>query len=177
MTVDKNTYLIELSESNRTSFGRIDFRDQVEEQQVFSAIWELESQVNNGGFAQYFTSADGHTANFAPEALRRIGANNCSDIVSRALHAVSPDLLPDDQPTREKIIDELDKKPKRRWSPWIRSSLPTLTTSQSCCLNMCTQTHRCLVTFLPSNPPNKAVNRDAQTAGFASYLDASQLHY
>lgn len=110
MTLDKNACLIELSESNRTSFGRIDFRDQVEEQQVFSAIWELEGQVNNGGFAQYFTSADGHTANFAPEALRRVGANNFADIVARAFYAVSPSPLPDDQLSRQEIIDGIDEK-------------------------------------------------------------------
>jgi hypothetical protein len=108
--VDKNTYLIELSESDRTSFGRIDFRDQIEEQQVFSAIWELESQVNNGGFAQYFTSADGHTAHFAPTALRRVGANRCADVVTRALHAVSSGPLPDEQLAREQIINALDQE-------------------------------------------------------------------
>jgi hypothetical protein len=34
---------IELSESDRAHFGRVDFKEQPEEQQVFSAIWELES--------------------------------------------------------------------------------------------------------------------------------------
>ena len=43
--MDKNAFLIELSESDRTDLGRVDFGEQSEEQQVFSAIWELESQV------------------------------------------------------------------------------------------------------------------------------------
>jgi DNA replication initiation complex subunit (GINS family) len=87
----------------------MDFQEQIEEQQVFSAIWELESQVNNGGFAQYFTSADGHTANFAAAALQRIGANRCADIVTRALRSVTGSLLPDDQSSREQIVNGLDE--------------------------------------------------------------------
>lgn len=107
--MDKNTFLIELSESHRTHFGRVDFNEQPEEQQVFSAIWELESQVNNGGFAQYFSSVDGYTANFAPSALRRIGAAKCADIVARALSIVSSDTLPEDQASRERLIDVVDR--------------------------------------------------------------------
>jgi hypothetical protein len=106
--MDKNAFLIELSESDRTDFGRVDFNDQSEEQQVFSSIWELESQVNNGGFAQYFQSADGHTANFAPTALRAIGAVKCAEIVGRALAVVAADGLPDSHSAREELIEALD---------------------------------------------------------------------
>jgi hypothetical protein len=107
--MNKNSYLVKLSESDRTSFGRIDFHEQSQEQQVFSAIWELEGQVNNGGFAQYFTSADGYTANFAAVALQRIGANKCANIVARALRTVTSGPLPDGQTTREQIIDNLNQ--------------------------------------------------------------------
>jgi hypothetical protein len=106
--MDKNAFLIELSESDRTDFGRVDFSDQSEDHQVFSAIWELESQVNNGGFAQYFQNADGHTANAAPSALRTIGALTCADIVGRALAVVAADGLPDDQSAREQLVEALD---------------------------------------------------------------------
>jgi hypothetical protein len=41
--MDKNAFLIGLSESDRTDFGRTDFGEHSEEQRVFSAIWELES--------------------------------------------------------------------------------------------------------------------------------------
>jgi hypothetical protein len=36
--MDKNGFLIDLSESERTDFGRIDFAKQPEVQQVFSAL-------------------------------------------------------------------------------------------------------------------------------------------
>src|SRR5207249_833142 len=110
--MDRNAFLIALSESDRTLLARVEFVEQPREQQVFSAIWAMESQVNNGGFAQYFSGADGHTANFAATALRLIGADRCADIVSRALRAVAADALPEDQPTRERLVDALDARAK-----------------------------------------------------------------
>lgn len=65
--MDKNYYLIELSESPKTDFGKRDFADQRDEQQVFSAIWELESQVNGGGFRGYL----GNVGNQAPTGSKQ----------------------------------------------------------------------------------------------------------
>lgn len=105
--MDKNGFLISLSESEQTDFGRVDFDEQSQPQKVFSAIWALESQVNNGGFAQYFESSDGETANFAPTALRAIEAHKCADIVQRALRAVSTDPLPASADDRERVLSGL----------------------------------------------------------------------
>ena len=87
--MDKNSYLIDLSESDRTDFGRVDFSAQGYEQRVFSAIWALESQVNNGGFIQFFDNEDPLVVSFAPDALRAIGADRCAEIVGRAV-ALAP---------------------------------------------------------------------------------------
>ncbi len=83
--MNKNHYLIKLSESERTQFGRVNFEIQSDEQRIFSAIWALESQVNNGGFTQYFDNEDSDIVLFSPIALRAIGAINCATIVDRAL--------------------------------------------------------------------------------------------
>lgn len=105
--MDKNEFLIRLSDSDRTQLHSVDFRGLSAEQQVFSAIWALESQVNSGGFEHYFTY-DGDTAEAALAALRRIGAHACADIVARALRTVSPRPLPDDQSARTRLLGELD---------------------------------------------------------------------
>jgi hypothetical protein len=86
--MDKNRFLIDLAESHRTDFGRVSFADQSEEQKVFSSIWVLESEVNNGGFIQYFENDRGETAYFAPNALKRIGAVKCAEIVECAIDVV-----------------------------------------------------------------------------------------
>jgi len=122
--MDKNAILIELSESVRTDSGRVAFASQRPEQRVFSAIWALESQVNNGGFAQYFVSHDGDTAHVAPSALREVGAARCAEIVTRALEIVVPGgSLPADQSRREKLVERW-----RNSKRWTTSSSHILTT-------------------------------------------------
>ena len=66
--MDKNSFLINLSESIRTDFGRVEFEKQSPVQKVFSAIWALESEVNSGGFSHYLASSEAETAPFAPTA-------------------------------------------------------------------------------------------------------------
>jgi hypothetical protein len=105
--VDKNTYLIELSESPRTSFGREPFRVQSEAQRVFTTIFGLQSEVNSGGFGQYFAGSEGETASFAPAAMRMIGAERCANITERALRVVSSGPLPDDRNARNELLDAL----------------------------------------------------------------------
>ena len=107
LTMDKNRYLIELSESPKTDFGKRDFAEQSHEQRVFSAIWELESLVNNGGFQGYFGNA-AETARFAPTALRAIGAQQCAAIVEEAL-ALVPASLPTEHAACWKAMHSLPK--------------------------------------------------------------------
>jgi hypothetical protein len=50
---EKNSILIQLAASYRTAYGREEpFAKQTLPQKVFSAIWVLEAEVNNGGFSQ-----------------------------------------------------------------------------------------------------------------------------
>lgn len=102
--MDKNKFLVDLSESKRTDFGKVDFAKQSEEQRVFSAVWTLESEVNNGGLIQYFENDGGETVNFAGAALKRIGANQCAGIVERAIRAVCADAVPSDAHGWEVLI-------------------------------------------------------------------------
>jgi hypothetical protein len=47
--VDKSRILIQLSESSRSQHGKVAYDEQSKPPQVFSAVWGLEAQVNNGG--------------------------------------------------------------------------------------------------------------------------------
>jgi hypothetical protein len=58
-------------------------------QQTFKMVWELEAEVNNGGFDQYFLNSSGRNAPRVEAALRAIGASQCADIAARALEIVS----------------------------------------------------------------------------------------
>jgi hypothetical protein len=114
--MNKDHFLIALSESKQTNFGRIDFSAQPEAQKVFSAMWELESQVNNGGFEQYFRNSDADIITYAPEALRAVGALSCAGVVSRAIEVIAP--LPLTLEGRRDALDALD--------PTQRNQLATL---------------------------------------------------
>lgn len=92
--MDKNHALIKLSESDRTKFGKEDFCLQSFPQKVFSAIWAAESEINNGGFAQYFQNCSCETAGFIVEALETVGAPKTAEICRRAITIAFPDGLP-----------------------------------------------------------------------------------
>jgi uncharacterized protein DUF4375 len=62
MTIDKqemNRRLIKLSESPSSRFWRVEYQDLSTPERVFLLIWEFESEVNNGGFYQYFHNSSG----------------------------------------------------------------------------------------------------------------------
>ena len=80
----KNEILIGLSESERTKVGKEDFALQSLPQKVFSTVWAVESEVNNGGFSQYFLNSSAETAPFVAEALDTIGAPKIAQICRRA---------------------------------------------------------------------------------------------
>jgi len=90
----KNHILILLSSSEKTSFGKEDFASQTLPQKVFSAIWEVESEVNNGGFSQYFLNSSSESASFVVEALEILGAPKTAHICKRAIDTAFPDGLP-----------------------------------------------------------------------------------
>jgi hypothetical protein len=92
--MDKNCILIELSSSEQTDFGKKAFLDQSLPQKVFSAIWAVESEVNSGGFSQYFWNESCETVPFIVEALEAIGAPRTADICRRAIATVFPAGLP-----------------------------------------------------------------------------------
>jgi hypothetical protein len=95
--------LISLSERFCNALGDVAFTDQAEPHKVFSAIWDLESEVNNGGFDQYFRNIDSDVIGYAPGALRAIGAAACAGIVERAIEVIAP--LPATQELRCRALD------------------------------------------------------------------------
>ncbi len=97
--MNKNGILVNLSESDKTKFGTEDFGNQSLPQKVFSAIWAVESEVNNGGFARYFFNASRESAPFVVDALETVGAPETAAISKRAIAAAFPAGLPQTQET------------------------------------------------------------------------------
>lgn len=76
-------------------------------EQVFVLIWDLESQVNNGGFNQYFFNSDRDPI-AVPHALRSIGADRAAVIVERALGLFPNGAPPTERFARQDVLEELD---------------------------------------------------------------------
>jgi hypothetical protein len=92
--MNKNELLIELSESSLAKIGKEEFAQQSLPQKVFSAIWEVESEVNNGGFSQYFSNDSAESASFVVQALETIGAPRTASICNRAIVTAFPAGVP-----------------------------------------------------------------------------------
>jgi len=96
--------LIRLSEDREIGFWAVDYDALPEPRRVFRAIWELEAQVNNGGFHQYFWNASAQTVSGILDALQAIGATATAAIVNDAIAAVGRNVSwQDDEARREKL--------------------------------------------------------------------------
>lgn len=83
---EMNSRLIDFAESLGEAFWSRGPADLNRPMQVFKAVWELESDVNNDGFEGYFINPS--AASRVPlvvEALCAIGASRTADIVRRAI--------------------------------------------------------------------------------------------
>jgi Domain of unknown function (DUF4375) len=106
---NKNAFLIELSESTLTGFGKVDFDAQSPIQKIFSTIWTLESEVNSGGFAQYFCNSS-ETANSLLGALLEIGAPKTAAICEEAILLLFPNGLPKSAEEVHSVASQIDQK-------------------------------------------------------------------
>jgi hypothetical protein len=88
-------------------------------ERVFRAIWQLEAEVNSGGFHQYFLNSTGSLARETVDALRAIGADSMAGVVERAIEVIGYEHLESDDARTSKLasagpgtlekLDELDQ--------------------------------------------------------------------
>jgi len=118
---DKNKQLIALSENPNSRFWKVSYEELTTPEKVFVSIWELESEVNNGGFHQYFFNSSGDNARHCVSALESIGAMNFAALVKQANSVFENGEPPADSGIRQpqiekfsddqkKFLDELDQK-------------------------------------------------------------------
>ena len=81
-------------------------RDFTSPELTFVSVSQLEAEVNNGGFHQYYFNSAGDLAPDTPEALEAIGAHHTARIV-RAANSVFPSGPPRDRDARQDILEAL----------------------------------------------------------------------
>lgn len=87
--------IIELSYGISDKIHKKDFDSLSHSEKVLHHIYWLESEVNNGGFDQFFANSSGDYALETPSALDEIGAHHTANLVKRAM-----DLFPNGSPSR-----------------------------------------------------------------------------
>jgi len=107
-TVDMNQALIRLSEKDSARFWKEDFATLSAPERVFRVVWELESQVNNGGFDQFFYNSAGDVVAHAAGFLEEIGAAQMARIVRSAASVFGPAGPALDREQRRVQLDDLD---------------------------------------------------------------------
>jgi hypothetical protein len=105
---ERESYLIQLSDQVVPLIWQTPSAEITEAERVFICVWQLEAEVNNGGFAQYYTNSSGDLAADAPAALEAIGAPYTASIVSEA-NAVFPDGPPRDREARDDAFDSISE--------------------------------------------------------------------
>jgi hypothetical protein len=76
-------------------------------ERVFLCVWNLEAEVNNGGFAQFYVNSAGDKARETPSALREIGATQAAAIVEEANRVFGPQGPPADRDARTQALERL----------------------------------------------------------------------
>jgi len=83
-------------------------------ERVFYCIFQLEGEVNNGGFSQYLFNSSGNFANEIVDALNEIGAVKMAGICEKALAALGCNIPADRYERQEKLedveTDEVDEE-------------------------------------------------------------------
>lgn len=70
-------------------------------------IDELESEINNGGFDQFFYNSAGDHTEDTIRALVKIGAVHTADIVRRAASKFPGGMPPKDRDTRQELLEAI----------------------------------------------------------------------
>jgi len=77
-------------------------------ERVVVLVDQVESEVNNGGFHQFYFNAAGDRAIETPAALREIGACQLAAIIDVANALFPGGTPPENRAERQRVLDEID---------------------------------------------------------------------
>jgi len=107
--------LFKVSEAVWAREAKHGFEGLSEPERVFLCVWNLEAEINNGGFSQFFENSAGDCASATPAALRRVGAPEMAALVERAMEPFGPSGPPADREERWKRMETLPESAREDW--------------------------------------------------------------
>jgi len=86
-----------------------------EPQKNFYLNQNLEREINNGGFNQYFINSSGDYAHETIQSLKLIGANHTADILQKAIDQFPDKKVPKDRDERIEIVEKIEETANEVW--------------------------------------------------------------
>ncbi|GAO43338.1 DMP19 family protein [Flavihumibacter petaseus] len=85
-------------------------------QKSFYLNQNLEREINNGGFNQYFRNSSGDNAHETILSLKAIGADSTADILQKAINQFPNKNVPKDRDERTVIVEQIEETADEVWS-------------------------------------------------------------
>ncbi len=79
-----------------------------EPQKIFYFNQNLEREINNGGFSQYFYNSSGDFAHDTILSLQTIGANKTAHILQQAIDQFPNSLVPQERAKRQEVLERFE---------------------------------------------------------------------
>jgi len=84
-------------------------------QKFFYYNQNLEREINNGGFSQYFFNSTGDYAHETVDSLIAINANHTAKILKKAIAQFPENKVPKNSNLREEIIEKIEEEANIMW--------------------------------------------------------------
>jgi hypothetical protein len=97
------------------------FEDMSLGEQTALCVDELEREVNNGGFEQFFLNSSGDYTQPVIDALRRIGASQCAQLMQQATAPFGPTGPSPDRDARTTQVESLRDAARDLWKTLSRA--------------------------------------------------------
>ncbi len=96
-----------------------EYGDQIEKltdpQKVLLIVENLQREVNNGGFNQFYWNSSGDFSTETVDALIEISALTTAGIVKRANSQFPDNYVPKDRTERQELMEEIEDKANEEW--------------------------------------------------------------
>lgn len=113
---DTNGSIIELDDfiGELCDYGN-DFGKLTNQQKLFYLNQNLEREINNGGFNQYFCNSSGNSADKTILSLKEIGADNTAEILQKAIDQFPNKTVLKDRDERTAKVEQIEEVADAIW--------------------------------------------------------------
>jgi len=93
-----------------------DFSTLTDQQKLFYLNQNLEREINNGGFNQYFINSSGNNAHETILSLKAIGADKTADILQKAIDQFPNKTVPKNRNERIETVEQIEEAADKVWN-------------------------------------------------------------